>query len=586
MFSTVSLYMALSIFAIGLLYKVSTWFRYNLGPIEKEISFFGRMYSAINGIFLTLFSKKILTLVNVFVLDVVLQKRTFKQSLFRWLMHMCIFWGFMWLLLMHALEKFISAPLFLDYSSTLNPFLSLRNVAGILVIVGVAMAVYRRSLSKKPRLKTNLMDRYAITILAVIMLSGVFLEATKIVSYSSYQSMVEDYANADDEEALKALESYWVKEFGIASPHTKGPFDGETLVQGKALHEESCAACHSRPQWAPLSYGVSRIIKPVAVGLDKAGASAVLWYIHFFACLMGLTYLPFSKMFHIFASPLSLLANAAMNRAESDSANIATRQVMELDACTHCGNCSLQCSVGVTFEEMGNLNILPSEKMTALKALAAGKALSEKALKSLLEGLYLCTNCYRCTVACPVGINLQDLWFNVREALFRRGLPELLILSPFSLYRGLNRDEIDEYLYMQPLIAARRAISEGCRSSYVQRNPIDLKDSDREFRDNLRISTQGGTYSYCFTCTTCSTACPVVQNFENPREVLGLLPHQIIRAAALGLPEMVYQSDMLWACLSCYQCQEHCPQGVRVTDVLYEIKNAALKHVNGKRLKG
>jgi heterodisulfide reductase subunit C len=36
-------------------------------------------------------------------------------------------------------------------------------------------------------------------------------------------------------------------------------------------------------------------------------------------------------------------------------------------------------------------------------------------------------------------------------------------------------------------------------------------------------------------------------------------------------------SGMLWDCVTCYQCQEHCPQGVKVTDVLYELKNQAMK---------
>ncbi len=39
---------------------------------------------------------------------------------------------------------------------------------------------------------------------------------------------------------------------------------------------------------------------------------------------------------------------------------------------------------------------------------------------------------------------------------------------------------------------------------------------------------------------------------------------------------------MLWDCVTCYQCQEHCPQGVKVTDVLYELKNQAMTEANSK----
>jgi heterodisulfide reductase subunit C len=39
---------------------------------------------------------------------------------------------------------------------------------------------------------------------------------------------------------------------------------------------------------------------------------------------------------------------------------------------------------------------------------------------------------------------------------------------------------------------------------------------------------------------------------------------------------------MLWDCLTCYQCQEQCPQGVCITDVLYELKNFTVEYVGEK----
>jgi len=73
----------------------------------------------------------------------------------------------------------------------------------------------------------------------------------------------------------------------------------------------------------------------------------------------------------------------------------------------------------------------------------------------------------------------------------------------------------------------------------------------------------------------------MVSNYENALETLGLVPHQIIRAAVLGLPDPAFRSKMLWTCLGCYQCQDACPQGVRVTDVFYELKNMAIRRIKG-----
>ena len=202
MFFIISLYVALAVFALGLLYKISTWFRYRIGLDARELSAAERTSAAIKGITLTLFSSKIFTLLRVFILDVLLQIRVLRQDFLRWLMHICLYVGFMLLLLMHALDKFITSVLFPEYYSTINPFMFLRNLFGFLVIAGIAIALYRRFIMKVPRLRTGGQDYYALIILAVIMISGVLLESTKITSYSRYQEMVEEYTVAADEEEL------------------------------------------------------------------------------------------------------------------------------------------------------------------------------------------------------------------------------------------------------------------------------------------------------------------------------------------------------------------------------------------------
>jgi heterodisulfide reductase subunit C len=42
-------------------------------------------------------------------------------------------------------------------------------------------------------------------------------------------------------------------------------------------------------------------------------------------------------------------------------------------------------------------------------------------------------------------------------------------------------------------------------------------------------------------------------------------------------------AKMIWDCLTCYQCQEHCPQNVKVTDILYELKYMAVAGVDEAR---
>ena len=481
---TIQLYIALSIFGIGLIYKIYGWFRFSIGIHKPGITPRARVRAALKGLFRVLFSRKILTLIKVLITDVLLQRHVLKQDALRWVMHMLMYAGFTFLFFAHALDKIIITSLFDPYFLTLNPFLM---ISGLMVMSGIIITCYRRSVLKASHLKTNAMDVYTLILLTVIILSGIAMESTKLTSYDAY---------------------------------------------------------------------------------DK------LWYIHIETCLIGLACLPFSKLFHMFTTPLSLLANAVMDK-KSNPANIMTRQVMELDACMHCCNCSNYCSVSSAFDGIGNENILPSERMKFLKKYITWKDIGEKGLKSIQEGVYLCTNCDRCTVICPAGINLRDLWFSVREEMIERRHPVPLMLTPFSVYRGLNRQQLGPIRYNRPLVRARKAVTESYTLLADTEAVIPLSAANSEFKKTVGLTAWTGTYAYCFSCENCSTVCPVVGNYTDPQKELDMLPHQIIRSIGMGLKDLAMGSRMLWSCLTCYQCQEHCPQGVKVTDIFYELKNLA-----------
>ncbi len=581
MFFLISFYIALAIFAAGTLYKISTWFRFRVGPELDGVTSLTRVFAAFKGILKTLLSRKLFTLVRVFLLDGVLQLRILRESFSRWLMHICIFTGFMLLLLMHALGSIITANLFPQYLSTLNPYWFLRDLFGVLVILGIIIAIYRRFIRKEPYFISNFQDYYAIIIIAVILLSGVLLNGIKITSYTGYQDMVYSYMGMATDEDLDALEAYWVKNYGVVAPHKIKDMDEKTLEMGRQLHDMSCASCHSRPQSAPLSYGTAQLVSPIAKFLDRLPTTTILWHIHYLASLLLLAYLPFSKMFHILTGPASLMANAVMDE-KSDPANIATRQALELDACTHCGTCTRNCSMRTVFEAIPNPDIFPSEKISAIKSLSAGKSLDDKEMMNLREGVLLCTNCRRCTVVCPVGINLQDMWFNVREKLFARDDYDFFTLSPFSFYRSLMREQLFGDDASQPAEQAMSAIAKMFPFRKNPEQPVCLTPSDEKVGEKApdkELSADIKSFSYCFGCEACTTACPVVANYDNAEEALGLMPHQIMHCLALGMRDATLGSGMLWNCLTCYQCQEQCPQGVRITDIFYELKNLAILKV-------
>ena len=482
MFYNTMLYGSLAVFVVGLIYKISKWFRLSIGFKRENTTTTERVVSAVKGTLGTIFSGKVVNLIQTLFRDVILQLHIFKEDRLRWAMHMLIFAGFMFLLIFHAFDRILIHSLFEDYYRALNLWLI---ISGLIVLAGLGVALYRRYVVKVSRLKTDGADLFAIVLICVILVSGLIMEIFKLTSFNHYQKF---------------------------------------------------------------------------------------WYIHIAACFIGLGYLPFSKMFHIITTPLCLLVNSVMDE-NSDPANHATRRALELDACTRCTTCSKQCSVAVAYDSLGNSNILPSERMSFLKDYIVDKDMSSRKMQAIQDGIYLCTNCDRCTVACPAGINLRDLWFSVREEMISKKHNVSLMMSPFSYFRGLNREKIDQQSYTNALDTIQGCLTQSFAAADDADTPILLSDKNKKFSESVGLTGDSHSYANCFACENCSTVCPVVTNYQNSQAELGLLPHQIIRSAVLGLKDLALGSKMLWNCLTCYQCQEHCPQNVKVTDVFYALKN-------------
>ena len=550
MIFSIALYLALIFFGFGILYKVLTWFQRRIGDEAGSISPTMRVSAAFKGILQTLFSRSLLTFLKIFFLDVLLQRRLFRESRLRWAAHMCLSYGFILLLLMHALDRFVTKKLFAEYAATLNPFFFLRNFFGVMVLFGAAVYIYRRFSDRVMRLTTRGVDVYALVVLALIILSGFFLEASKMVSFQRYEEMVSEFSSISDEKEAAALKSYWAEDFGVVFPQ-RPPMGPEMLKKGQEVHALNCISCHSKPKNAFLSYSLAKAISPIGLTAGQKGVRDFLWYVHFGVCFLGLALLPFSKFFHILTSPLVLVINGVMDWARTSPANRATVRAIELDACTHCATCSLHCSVEPIYREIPNKNILPSEKLAGLFSLSRKGEKIRPSLPALDEGASICTQCYRCTQVCPVGISLQDLWFRLGEDLVQTGCP--------GLFSSIHQSSVSKF---EP----------------DRRKPIPpITPEKKQFRREVRLSSQGGTFNHCFTCMTCSNACPVVVNYENPREKLGLLPHQIMHSLKFGIQDNTLGAGMVWDCLGCYNCQESCPQGVRVTDILFELKNMAFQ---------
>jgi quinone-modifying oxidoreductase, subunit QmoC len=73
----------------------------------------------------------------------------------------------------------------------------------------------------------------------------------------------------------------------------------------------------------------------------------------------------------------------------------------------------------------------------------------------------------------------------------------------------------------------------------------------------------------CIQCGTCSGVCPLSIYMD-------YTPRQIMKLARDDFKNEVLTSHTIWLCASCYACTVECPREIRITDIMYELKQRAI----------
>jgi len=246
--------LALIVFLAGLVMGLSVALSGSL-PGEREVNPFNKIIKLLGKVISTFFSWKILLIVKAMVLDVLLQRRLYRQSRKRWFIHSLIFipfvFRFSWGLV--ALTASLWKPewswgwAMLDKNDPASAFLF--DLTGIMVIGGVILAFIRGVLKQSGQvLGLPGQDRLALSLVAGIVVIGFILE-------------------------------------GIRIAMTGWPAGAE---------------------YAGIGFGISMLFS------DLTGLTEVygyIWYVH--AILTGafIAYLPFSRLLHIIMAPVVLAMN-------------------------------------------------------------------------------------------------------------------------------------------------------------------------------------------------------------------------------------------------------------------------------------
>lgn len=181
------------IFFVGLYVQLK---KYGLGASEYEGQGRNSIIWFIITIVKMIFSRRLRTLVKVLILELGLQTRILRRSPLRWVMHLCIFWGWTMLLVFSLLVfafEIVSLGiehLGMEPAYYLTPFwwrdvvLEIPNdFFGYLLLIGITIATLRRIFDTKVRAMTEMYDVVLLGGLIIITITGFLAEWFRGNSY-------------------------------------------------------------------------------------------------------------------------------------------------------------------------------------------------------------------------------------------------------------------------------------------------------------------------------------------------------------------------------------------------------------------
>jgi len=484
--------------------------------------------------------------------NTIFQSKLFYASKTRWAVHFLVFSGFIYLVFFHALDEWIAFNLFQSYQPTLDPFQFLRDFAGFLVLIGCSGFLLRRILNTwiNPDNTTNYQGLFPIILILLVMGSGFMLETIKIISEPVFLEMVEDYSDIDEDTDLDHLKIYWETHYQVRFKKDI-LITEEALEHGRRLNTDYCLDCHSKIKSAFISKALATQLDKPANFLNYYRADNWLYPIHYLLSFLMLVSLPFSRFFHILLIPFASAQQKMTVRHFQEKA--VSIHPATFSACTNCGLCSAVCSVYPNFLITGNKQILPHFKIESARKMMAVAHLNPKKLNQLQLGNDDCTLCHHCTDICPSGIDLQGIWQTLPQTLHKMGYP-------------------DNYTFVKDTALQERENKEW-----------EKEQADRAY--DLTQNLTGRVYSFenCVQCTVCTNVCPVVAYGGNDND---MTPQQIMNLLRLGKKQTAAGTRMVWNCLTCYMCQEHCPSEIKVADIIIELRNISNQTTDSLKIMG
>jgi quinone-modifying oxidoreductase, subunit QmoC len=95
-------------------------------------------------------------------------------------------------------------------------------------------------------------------------------------------------------------------------------------------------------------------------------------------------------------------------------------------------------------------------------------------------------------------------------------------------------------------------------------------ERDREFAQWIGHKIGGEKLHHCLQCGLCSGSCPLSLYMD-------YTPRRLMYLAREGFKAEVLGSLSIWLCTSCYACAVDCPKQIQITELMYALKQRAIK---------
>jgi len=287
----------LGLFIVGLFAIVAMWLKAKVPGLPAGASRWRKLWAGIGFVIGFILSRRIWLFLKALFVDGIAIRRLLHTDRRRWLIHLAVFGSWLILGIVSTITGVVVEflPLFgmSPEDAASLPIIGqtfhadvwwvalLNDALGLIVLIGMLLILWRRYVKKDAQLRTSRTDTVILTLLTLIVVSGFFAEAFRLLA---------DYSTA---------EGAFAPAVGMLS------IDKFPRVLEPAW----------RPWFAFIGF-------PLAMAFGALGVSREVWgivhnvffWLHFFIVLGVLYLLPFSRFFHVIMGPVIVAYNTAMDQ--------------------------------------------------------------------------------------------------------------------------------------------------------------------------------------------------------------------------------------------------------------------------------